>query len=92
MPGFFFARLQVPRLAPVTPQRLAQLAAFLQGLGLDPSEPGGPGPMASALAPIGEALSHSSLGEQLNHEHLEFLGDAVLRLAATEFLLSLIHI
>jgi ribonuclease-3 len=70
----------------VTPQRLAQLVAFLQKLGLDPGEPGGPGTSASTLAPIEEALSHSSLGETQNHERLEFLGDAVLRLAATEFL------
>jgi ribonuclease-3 len=41
---------------------------------------------AEALAPIDEALCHSSLGEQRSHERLEFLGDAVLRLVATEFL------
>ncbi len=70
----------------MTPQRLAQLVAFLQGLDLDPTAPGGPGATAAALAPIEEALSHSSLGERRNHERLEFLGDAVLRLAATEFL------
>ncbi|MFN9631286.1 MAG: ribonuclease III family protein [Cyanobacteriota bacterium] len=70
----------------MTPQRLAQLVAFLQGLGLDPSSPEGPGASAAALAPIEEALSHSSLGERLSHERLEFLGDAVLRLAASEFL------
>lgn len=70
----------------MTPQRLAQLVIFLRGLGLDPSAHGGPGASAAALAPIEEALSHSSLGEPRNHERLEFLGDAVLRLAATEFL------
>ena len=70
----------------VTPQRLAHLVAFLQSLGLDPAAPKGPGCTAQALAPIEEALSHSSLGERLNHERMEFLGDAVLRLAATEFL------
>jgi ribonuclease-3 len=70
----------------VTPQRLAQLVAFLQNLGLDPSTTDGPGSSISALAPIEEALSHSSLGERNNHERLEFLGDAVLRLAATEYL------
>jgi ribonuclease-3 len=70
----------------VTPQRLAQLLTFLQSLGLDPTPPGGPGTTAAALAPIEEALSHSSLGEARSHERLEFLGDAVLRLAATEFL------
>lgn len=35
---------------------------------------------------IEEALSHSSAGLAVNHERLEFLGDAVLRLAASEFL------
>lgn len=70
----------------VTPERLAQLVDFLQSLGLDPSTPGGPGATPAALAPLEEALSHSSLGEPLNHERLEFLGDAVLRLAASEFL------
>ncbi|MFN9644445.1 MAG: ribonuclease III family protein [Cyanobacteriota bacterium] len=71
---------------PVTPQRLAQLVAFLCASGLDPEAATGPGATAEALAPIEEALSHSSLGESRNHERLEFLGDAVLRLAATEFL------
>ncbi len=73
-------------LTPVTPQRLAQLVAFLRELGLHPEAAKGPGATAEALAPIDEALSHSSLGEARNHERLEFLGDAVLRLAATEFL------
>ena len=33
-----------------------------------------------------EALSHSSLLSDIDHEKLEFLGDAVLRLACSEFL------
>ena len=70
----------------MTPLRLIQLVAFLKKLGLDPEAAGGPGPSAYGLAPIEEALSHSSLGISQNHERLEFLGDAVLRLAATEFL------
>ncbi|MFM9089685.1 MAG: ribonuclease III domain-containing protein, partial [Cyanobium sp.] len=70
----------------MTPQRLSQIVAFLQSLGLEPSGPHGPGTSVAALAPIEEALSHSSLGQHFNHERLEFLGDAVLRLAATEFL------
>jgi ribonuclease-3 len=67
-------------------QRLAQLKECLQRLGLDPSAPGGPGATAGELGLLDEALSHSSLGNARNHERLEFLGDAVLRLAATEFL------
>ncbi|MBM5815877.1 MAG: ribonuclease III [Cyanobacteria bacterium K_Offshore_surface_m2_239] len=80
-------RLQVSfPSTPVTPQRLSELVTFLRGLGLDPEDIGGPGANAEVLAAIDEALCHSSLGEARNHERLEFLGDAVLRLAATEFL------
>jgi len=70
----------------MTPERHQLLIAFLVSLGLDPTAPGGPGDSAAALAPIEEALSHSSAGLGRNHEQLEFLGDAVLRLAAAEFL------
>jgi ribonuclease-3 len=65
---------------------MEQLVALLGRLGLDPIAPGGPGAAAEALAPLEEALTHTSAGRPLNHEQLEFLGDAVLRLAATEFL------
>ena len=35
-----------------------------------------------------EALTHSSVKKHYNHEQLEFFGDAVLRLAASEFIRS----
>ena len=35
---------------------------------------------------IDEALTHSSMSKEMNHEKLEFLGDAVLRLSASEFI------
>ena len=35
---------------------------------------------------IDEALTHSSANKNFNHEKLEFFGDAVLRLSATEFI------
>ncbi|MFQ6538587.1 MULTISPECIES: ribonuclease III domain-containing protein [Aphanothece] len=70
----------------VTPERRRQLLAFLAGLGLDPEAPGGPGRDDGALAPIDEALTHTSALLGPNHERLEFLGDAVLRLAASEYL------
>ena len=35
---------------------------------------------------LDEALTHTSAQRHVNHECLEFLGDAVLRLAATEFI------
>jgi ribonuclease-3 len=54
------------------------LVAFLRSLNLEPGN--------RDLAPIEEALTHTSAGRAVNHERLEFLGDAVLRLAAAEFL------
>ena len=59
--------------------RRQHLVAFLNGLGLEP-------PAHADLAPLDEALTHTSAGLARNHERLEFLGDAVLRLAASEFL------
>ncbi|QBE67779.1 Ribonuclease III [Synechococcus sp. WH 8101] len=41
------------------------------------------------LAQLNEALTHTSSGLHPHHEQLEFLGDAVLRLAATEFIASI---
>ena len=40
----------------------------------------------AALQPLRAALTHTSAGLEVNHEELEFLGDAVLRLACAEFL------
>jgi ribonuclease-3 len=65
------------------PQRRQQLITFLADLGLDACPQEQP---PCGLEPIEEALSHSSAGRPLDHERLEFLGDAVLRLAAAEFL------
>ena len=62
-------------------ERRAQLLGFLEHLGLTP--PAGPD---AALTWLDEALTHTSAGLARNHERLEFLGDAVLRLASSEFL------
>jgi ribonuclease-3 len=72
----------------MTPQRRRLLLELLHRLGLDPAAPAGPGSSDSALAPIEEALSHRSAGRPVDHEQLEFLGDAVLRLAASLYLRS----
>jgi len=63
---------------PLTPDRSSVLSALLGRLGLSPLPP--------QLGSINEALSHTSAGLAKNHERLEFLGDAVLRLACAEFL------
>ncbi len=65
----------------LSPRRQRQLLAFLASLGLEEPSTG-----PSGLAPIDEALTHTSAGLARNHERLEFLGDAVLRLAASEHL------
>ncbi|EDY38531.1 ribonuclease III [Cyanobium sp. PCC 7001] len=70
----------------MNPDRRRQLVAFLASLGIDPLHPGGPGDDPALLAPIEEALTHTSARQRGNHERLEFLGDAVLRLAASEYL------
>jgi ribonuclease-3 len=61
------------------PSRRRDLLAYLRQLGLAPAAD-------LNLEPIEEALTHSSAGLARNHERLEFLGDAVLRLAASLFL------
>ena len=83
----------------MTPDRQRQLLAFLASLGLDPAPAkinanttstsnanANANANGSVLAPLDEALTHTSAGLAFNHEQLEFLGDAVLRLAAAEFL------
>ena len=43
-------------------------------------------PSAEMLTLVNQALTHVSSGRQKHHERLEFLGDAVLRLTATQYL------
>ena len=62
----------------LSPQRRRQLKGLLGSLGLEATP--------TDLMPVEEALSHTSARLPLNHERLEFLGDAVLRLAAALFL------
>ena len=66
-----------------TPSRSDQLRCFCEVLGMNtansPDEP-------RTLSLLDEALTHTSAGLAIHHERLEFLGDAVLRLAASEFI------
>ena len=64
-------------------ERQGQLQRFCSVLGLDPAD--SPDPNRS-LALLDEALTHTSTGLNPHHERLEFLGDAVLRLAASEYI------
>ena len=62
------------------PSRAAELTNLIQRLDAGiPIEP-------KLLDLVDQALTHVSTGQARNLERLEFLGDAVLRLAATEFI------
>ncbi|MFN5194516.1 MAG: ribonuclease III family protein [Cyanobacteriota bacterium] len=68
-------------------QQLLDLLAELGCLGNGGERQARPGPhLPPHLDAIEEALSHTSAAAPHNHERLEFLGDAVLRLTAAEFL------
>jgi ribonuclease-3 len=65
----------------LSPQRAEQLRQLLARIDVQPDAID-----ASGLTLVDEALTHTSAGLQRNHEQLEFLGDAVLRLAASEYI------
>ena len=62
-------------------KRRRRLQVLCQELGLIPDTL-----TEEGLERMDEALTHTSSGRPQNYEQLEFLGDAVLRLAATEFI------
>lgn len=63
------------------PHRQQQLRRLVQKFGLDETSP-----IEWSLLDL--ALTHASLSASANYEQLEFVGDAVVRLAAAEFLLE----
>ena len=63
------------------PQRSKQLRKFVQKLGLSELD-------AVNWALLDLALTHPSFSGQANYQQLEFVGDAVVRLAAAEVLLE----
>ena len=68
---------------PTAPSRNDQLRNFCKTLGLNTADSPDE---TRTLTLIDEALTHTSAGLAIDHERLEFLGDAVLRLAASEFI------
>ena len=70
----------LPDASSVDETRIAELSDLIQRLEAD--VPIGP----ELLTQVDQALTHVSTGRALNLERLEFLGDAVLRLVATEFI------
>jgi ribonuclease III len=69
------------RMTLLDPRRHKQLQKLVQKLGL-PDEV----PVQWSL--LDRALTHPSISVEFNYEQLEFVGDAVVRMAASEFLLE----
>ena len=69
----------------ISPQRINQLNSFLLRVNINSNESLYQKSKLD-LYVINEALTHTSAQAPYNHERLEFLGDAVLRLAASEFI------
>ncbi|MBD2464003.1 ribonuclease III [Oscillatoria sp. FACHB-1407] len=66
----------------VDPRRYKQLQQLIQKLGLSDAAP-----VQWQLLDL--ALTHPTLSPEANYERLEFVGDAVIRLAAAEFLFEM---
>lgn len=77
-----------PKPSNLSKERIQQLQNLLRELELIDlaTSTSSPGTEPRALAILNEALTHTSAQEKINHERLEFLGDAVLRLAASEYI------
>ncbi|MEW6491420.1 MAG: ribonuclease III [Cyanobacteriota bacterium] len=63
----------------IDPRRQKQLRQFVQKLGLSEQAP-------IQWALLNLALTHPSISPQANYEQLEFIGDAVVRIATSEWL------
>ena len=75
LPGF------LPPMTTIYPHRQKQLTKLIEKLGLKPSQP-----IQWQLLDL--ALTHPSVSATANYEELEFFGDAVVRLVASEWLLE----
>ncbi len=73
-------------VAVIPPKRKQQLQALWNQLVPEPSLRINSELSNEQLALLDEALTHTSTGLARHHEQLEFLGDAVLRLAASDFI------
>jgi ribonuclease-3 len=72
----------------ITPHREQQLQALWRQLVAGSSPTNASDLSREQLEHLDEALTHTSTGLARHHEQLEFLGDAVLRLAASDFIES----
>ena len=71
----------------ISNQRVDEIINFIQGLNIDLKYQKEFTKRKNILH-INESLTHSSANSEINYEKLEFLGDAVLRLIASDFIKS----
>ena len=70
-------------------QRVEEIINFIKGLNLDKKyQKEFTNEKIKNILYINESLTHSSANSEVNYEKLEFLGDAVLRLIASDFIKS----
>ena len=71
----------------ISTQRLEEIINFINGLNLDKKyKKEFTNKKIKNISYINESLTHSSADSEINYENLEFLGDAVLRLIASDFI------
>jgi ribonuclease-3 len=71
----------------ISNQRVEEIIDFMKGLNLDKKyQKEFSNEKIINLLYINESLTHSSANSKVNYENLEFLGDAVLRLIASDFI------
>jgi ribonuclease-3 len=71
----------------ISKQRVEEIINFIQGLNLDQKyQKEFTNKKLKNILFIHESLTHSSANNKINYEKLEFLGDAVLRLIASDFI------
>ncbi len=71
----------------ISNQRVEEIINFIKGLNLDQKyKKEFTHSKIKNISYINESLTHSSANSEINYENLEFLGDAVLRLIASDFI------
>jgi len=71
----------------ISNQRVEEIINFIKGLNLDQKYQNEfTHEKIKNILYINESLTHTSANSKVNYENLEFLGDAVLRLIASDFI------
>ena len=71
----------------ISNQRIDKIINFIKGLNLDKKyQQEFTNKKIKNILYINESLTHSSTNNEVNYENLEFLGDAVLRLIASDYI------